>query len=476
MKKMQKALLWAKKHKKLLAALALLVALALVLSAAQRRRTRVSIRAVLDEKTMELSVEQTVEYVNRGPLPLDCLYLHLYPNAYLDEARAPVLPADFARAYPAGFSAGETVLSQVLVGEKPAAWALEGERQTFLKVALETPLKPGLCQKLSLSYRVRLPESSLRLGYSDHDVRLLGAFAQAAYHDGARWHLDEYGPVGDPFVQDTAQYLVALRLPAAYVAAGPGARGGEDGLWRFEATARDLAVVLSRDFCVSQAQAANVTVRGFAFAQEDAEELAELGARAVEVFTGLFGPMARRELLLCAGDFFVGGMETPGLVLLDEGLLSDELLEYVVAHETAHQWWYADVGSDQVQSPWQDEALTEYSTLLYFEATQGRNAMQHMYASLLRPALERADAQGVRLDAPLSAFHSSALYDAVVYKKGAAMFHDVRALLGNEAFFRALKKYHREYTGRVAPPEALLQALGPAGSERALLWIRGELP
>ena len=45
-----------------------------------------------------------------------------------------------------------------------------------------------------------------------------------------------------------------------------------------------------------------------------------------------------------ASDFYIGGMEYPTLVMIDQSLYNEKdkfLLEYVIAHETAHQWWYS---------------------------------------------------------------------------------------------------------------------------------------
>ena len=51
-------------------------------------------------------------------------------------------------------------------------------------------------------------------------------------------------------------------------------------------------------------------------------------------------------------------------------------MEYLIAHETAHQWWYSVIGNDEINEPWLDEALTEYSTILYFEERRKRNWRQ----------------------------------------------------------------------------------------------------
>jgi hypothetical protein len=46
-------------------------------------------------------------------------------------------------------------------------------------------------------------------------------------------------------------------------------------------------------------------------------------------------------------------------------------VEWLAAHEVAHQWWFGVVGNDQIDEPWLDEALTQYSTMLYYEKAYG---------------------------------------------------------------------------------------------------------
>ncbi len=42
----------------------------------------------------------------------------------------------------------------------------------------------------------------------------------------------------------------------------------------------------------------------------------------------------------------------------------DQLLEFVVVHEVAHQWWNAVVGSNSKKHPYIDEAMANYSAIL----------------------------------------------------------------------------------------------------------------
>ena len=63
------------------------------------------------------------------------------------------------------------------------------------------------------------------------------------------------------------------------------------------------------------------------------------------------------------------------MVMIDTSLYLEQQqvwLEYVTVHETAHQWWYGVVGNDQIDEPWLDEALTEYSTILYYGHRYGK--------------------------------------------------------------------------------------------------------
>lgn len=68
------------------------------------------------------------------------------------------------------------------------------------------------------------------------------------------------------------------------------------------------------------------------------------------------------QLTVCEVDFPLGGMEYPGLIFIGRDWMAEsqaDSLELMLAHETAHQWFYALVGSDQVTDAWQDEALCE---------------------------------------------------------------------------------------------------------------------
>jgi aminopeptidase N len=467
-----------KKYKLLLIGAALLAALIMVLTVAGVQNDRYTIDAAYDEETHTLTVQQVIHLTNRTGETLEYLLFNLYPNAFLEEARAPVVKTEFHHAYPNGFSAGGAQVSSVLVNDRETAWALDGAQKTFLRVQLPFRLRSHGSVEVTLAYSVTLPNTRMRMGYSDKDVRLCNVFATLCVHDGDHFRTDAYSAVGDPFVSECADWDVTLRVPDAYVVAGAGLSQKQEGAWVFKGRdMRDFALVMSKDFHVAQREQDGVVIRSFAFTQEGAQETLDYAAQSLQVYSALYGPYPYPDFSVCAAQFYVGGMEYPALVMLDDSLYrsNDGMLEFVTAHEAAHQWWYAGVGSDQVNAPWQDEALAEYSTLLYYESVYGAQSFDSLYQSMVRPATENASLKGIGVDQSLDRFESTALYDALIYRKGAAMLHDLRVSMGNDAFIEALRKYYDENLYSIAAPANFLEALGD-NADQALGWLKGAKP
>jgi aminopeptidase N len=109
----------------------------------------------------------------------------------------------------------------------------------------------------------------------------------------------------------------------------------------------------------------------------------------------------------------------------------------------AHQWWFGVVGNNQIDEPWLDEALTQYSTMLYYEKAYGPKRA----AGILRGEFIQTHQSLVRRGRDMPAGLSAAaygpeLYWQVVYDKGTLYFHELRTAVGDEAFFEILQTYY----------------------------------
>ena len=468
-----------KKHKSVLLTALLIAALCIVLSCTGGKRDRCVITAQYDAQGHVLSVHQTLQLKNRTGQKLTHLYLNLPANAFAAESTAPVPKNEFAHAYPDGFDAGSVTMEHVTAAGGEADYAWEGEQRTLLRITLPFALRAGGSVEIGLDYTVTLGKNRLRTGWSDRDARLCNVFALPCLHDGQAFYTDGYSAIGDPFYSACMDWEVTLTAPESYYAAGAGFVEENDGVWRYTLrNARDFALILSDQWHNAQREQDGILLSSLAFDEAGAEDALDYAAQALDVYTALFGDYPYEDFTVCAGDFYVGGMEYPGLALIDASLYGSEdgMLELVTAHEAAHQWWYAAVGSDPIRHPWQDEALAEYTTLLYYESVYGAHSFDSLYSTMLRPATESANLRGVGIAQGLDKFESTALYDALIYRKGAAMLHDVRVHMGNDAFFEALRNYYEDNRFGVAVPEDLFSALGRDGGAVLTDWLRGNAP
>ena len=133
------------------------------------------------------------------------------------------------------------------------------------------------------------------------------------------------------------------------------------------------------------------------------------------------------------------------MVMIDQTLYNEKnkfLMEYVIAHETAHQWWYSVIGNDEISEPWLDEALTEYSTVLYFEKKYGKEVGEKLINTMEVQAKNRLSENIFK---PSTQYKNSIEYSLNVYTKGALAFNEVRNKVGDKVFFDTLKEYFNKY-------------------------------
>jgi aminopeptidase N len=146
---------------------------------------------------------------------------------------------------------------------------------------------------------------------------------------------------------------------------------------------------------------------------------------------------------------FSAGMEYPNLVFIAESYFSEgktlTSLESVIAHETAHQWWYGVVGNDEIDEAWLDESFATYSKRIYFEMLYGNKTGEDFYKKniLDKYKSKRRNINGKEIILkPLPEFESWADYDPLAYEKGAVMLDTIRSEVGDEKFFEIMRTYY----------------------------------
>ena len=147
-----------------------------------------------------------------------------------------------------------------------------------------------------------------------------------------------------------------------------------------------------------------------------------------------------------------------GSLIGSQKVALDSLFEETIAHEVAHQWWAIGVGSDSQRDPWLDESLTNWSSMLYFEDRYGRAQADQMRELHLKTSYSMGAALGggdAPANLPTDAYTGNLQYGAIVYGKAALFYDHLRSLVGDPAFFGALRDYYARYNGKLAGPKTL---------------------
>ncbi|MBI5489259.1 MAG: M1 family metallopeptidase [Deltaproteobacteria bacterium] len=464
----------------------------------------------VDPDAGSFRAEEKLDFANRTGETLTSVALRVYGNQFGKEGEP--APVEFSSATIDGAPAG-----------------LEHPGPTTWEVKLPRPLAPGQRVTIVCSFTGQAPKQEqgqtgmLRQGMDmlkdlfgmggggiegygilsvgDGILSLAAWYPVLArwYPDEKQWDLSEPTGIGDVGTEDLANYRVRVRAPGEAVVASSGvevAKGTTPTDVTYGGVAlRDFTVLVSRSYHVVSRKSGEIKVSVYVPQGREpfAEKILDYALSAIEVYERRFGPYTLTELDVAAAPLIggAGGVEFPGIVTvatmlmqdLSESLgalgslapaglnrlpILDEMVEFVVVHEVAHQWWNGLIGSDSVRHPFIDEGMAQYSSILYFEDRYGseratktgdRNVKVNF---LLYRMLGNPD--GV-VDRGTGDFSGALEYAALVYGKGPYYWQAVRRAIGDEKFGEVLKRYYDTYRYKVAASDAFAKLAGEVAGQ-----------
>ena len=411
-------------------------------------RTHYQLDLILNYYTQYAVVDETITYTNRSTQTFSELVV--------------VVPPKY---YPGSFSLRSLTDGS---GSPISGWQENGVR--FI-VPLFAPLAPGETTSLKFSYQLILPTHEGTFGVSGRQTNLTNWYPYIPpYEEGAGWvihpqQLENGMLVGEYVVAEMSDFDVSLQLTDRQelieVAASAPAEE-KNGVRHYHLElARGFSFSVSDSYFEHEIIQDGVRIHSYVFmeAQEAGKAVTEIAAQALKLFGELYYPYPRDMISIVAADF-LHNMEMDGMVMISYGVFDfynktpKTNLTILTPHEISHQWFFSMIGNDQAAEPWLDEALATYHEVLFY---------QHYHPDLVQWWWDnRVDGFApkgyVNSDIYVSGGYPA--YRDAVYLRGAAFLQELRDLIGDEAFFAALKDYALTNTFRIATREDFFAAVG----------------
>jgi hypothetical protein len=375
------------------------------------------LRARIDPANARLGGEADVRYVNKSPLPLRLLVLHLYQNLH-----RPGAPRNSPQEVTGGIELSKVSVGGVVLEagdlHAGAGYSVDG---TVMTVRLAEPLASGDTAALSFAWTTTLPQNgSGRMGHSNHEMYFVAYwFPKMAVFDDLRgWDAEPYLSNAE-FYDSFGSYRATLSVPAGWTVMATGRLVNGEEVYTPSTLAR-LAQAASSDDKVEVATEADLragrvtlpgtdgwltyrfeadSVRDFAWTTSNVQRWDATSAvvpdrdgdgaddrvlihsfwresraplwegqwlqakQSIEHhsrYTGLSYPWPHMTSVEGA-DIIGGGMEFPMLTLIGpyEGAEPQALFS-VTSHELGHNWIPMIVGANETRNAWIDEGSTTF--------------------------------------------------------------------------------------------------------------------
>lgn len=411
-----------------------------------------------DSETFTLTASQEILYTANADC--DDIVLHIYANAFNADNNA-------------------IGILSTQIDRQNVDYDIYGIDNTLLK--LHYPIKASATYIMNFKYAVTLPATDTRLGVTEQGIANLTCFypVVARYDDG--WREDCYSSFGDPFFSDTSSFYVTATVDKDLNIASSGkvvgtslkTKNGKEKM-SYEIVAeniRDFGMAVGRFESLSKSiklGGEKVDINYCYYSDDEPSASLERAANSIEVFSEAFGNYPHSAFTVMQSNLAsAGGMEYGSFVLVSPNPSRENYLD-TITHETAHQWWYNAVGSDQLNSAWLDEGLTDFCTYYYHYLIGDRSTHTTAMTNISRSysafsSLKPTVGFDGRMNRHLSTYLTDGEYVAVTYYKGALLFDTLHTLVGDAKFQASLQRYYSDNLYSVATQSDLIAAFKTQG-------------
>jgi aminopeptidase N len=182
-------------------------------------------------------------------------------------------------------------------------------------------------------------------------------------------------------------------------------------------------------------------------------------------FIKTVGPYGYKKLAHVQSKTTYGGLENAGAIFYAEGSVTGtRRSESTVAHETAHQW-FGDMATETAFSHlWLSEGFATYMSALYMGSKYGHDTLIYtlkkdrlrvvnFYKTYKQPVVDTYATDYMKL------------LNANSYQKGGWVLHMLRIKLGDDVFYKSIRKYYSTFAGKNANTDDLRKVVEQVSGE-----------
>lgn len=439
--------------------------------------TSYDIEVTLDGKI--LTGKQTVNYYNDTETGVKQLKFNLFANAYRKGAvYSPIAAQHTAQSYYDGISYGDISIQQVKCGNTDLEYEICGQDMNVLSVKLLEEIFPEERVEIFIAFTVNLANVISRTGNNPNTINLANFYPILCSRNEQGFYECVYYSTGDPFYSDCANYKVKITADQSLTVASSGKliestviNGKAINSYSVK-KARSFAFVLSEKFSTLKEQVDGVEINYYYYNDSSPEISMQYAVKSMKYFEKTFGEYPYPTYAVVQTEFVQGGMEFPGLVMISNGL-DERSYGEVIVHETAHQWWQSVVGNNEIEYGFLDEGLAEYSVVLFYEnhaeyglsreilVKSARDTYQ-VFCTVSDKLFGKVDTSMLR---NLKEFKSEYEYVNMAYIKPCIMYDILRTTIGEQRFFKGLRRYYEVYKFKNAVPDDLVGVYEKIGAD-----------
>jgi len=236
-----------------------------------------------------------------------------------------------------------------------------------------------------------------------------------------------------------------------------------------------LMVIGVADFVIgNKTKYKNIPVSSWVFPENEKQgfENYKYGSKALEYLSELLGPYSYEKLAHVQSKTRYGGMENASCIFYSENsAISDRSQEGLFAHEVAHQWFGNSVTEQNWHHVWLSEGFATYLTHIYNHHYHG----EEVFREGLKNDRERVIRYSKRNLSPIidtTVTDYIRLLNANSYQKASWFLHMLHEHLGNEVFFKGLRKYYSDFQNSTALTKDFLQAMEAVSGKYLELFFK----